>query len=346
MFITLAQIKATLGPLVVGEAGDLSVPIQSVRSLENPSAGCLLFVDNDKALVKALALEPAALLVATKLAGRIAEIPFPLLISPNVMLCVARIQKTHFSDVLPPATLIHPTAVIAPSAMLAPEVIVGPYAVIEEGVTIERGARIGAHCVIERNAHVGERTVLHPFVFIGWGCEIGADCEIKPHTALGGEGYGFAHDNQGHHHRIPQRGIVVIEDRVEIGSLCAIDRATFDQTRIGEGTKLDNQVHIAHNCTVGRNCLITAGLIIAGSSSIGNNVVMGGRVSVTDHVHIGNDIQLAGMTVITNDLAGPGSFGGYPVQPLRDFLRTTSSFAHMTNMRKQSLRILKHLGLS
>ncbi len=346
MFITLAQIKATLGPLVVGEAGDLSVPIQSVRSLENPSAGCLLFVDNDKALVKALALEPAALLVATKLAGRIAEIPFPLLISPNVMLCVARIQKTHFSDVLPPATLIHPTAVIAPSAMLAPEVIVGPYAVIEEGVTIERGARIGAHCVIERNAHVGERTVLHPFVFIGWGCEIGADCEIKPHTALGGEGYGFAHDNQGHHHRIPQRGIVVIEDRVEIGSLCAIDRATFDQTRIGEGTKLDNQVHIAHNCTVGRNCLITAGLIIAGSSSIGNNVVMGGRVSVTDHVHIGNDIQLAGMTVITNDLAGPGSFGGYPVQPLRDFLRTTSSVAHVTNMRKQSLRILKHLGLS
>ena len=257
-----------------------------------------------------------------------------------------RIQKAHFEEIPTPATLIHPTAVIAASAELAPEVIVGPYVVIEEGVIIGRGARIGPHCVVERNACLGARTVLCSFVSIGWACRVGDDFEIKSNTVIGGEGYGFAHDEKGHHHRIPQLGIVVIEDRVEIGSICTIDRATFDETRIGQGTQIDNQFHIAHNCTVGKNCLIICGLIIAGSLSIGNNVVFGGRVSITDHVHIGDDIQVAGTTVIMTDLAGPGSFGGYPVQPLRDFLRTTSSFSHVTNMRKQSQRILKHLSLS
>lgn len=346
MAITLEQIKETLGPLVVGEIGNLSVAIQGVKSLENPAPGFLLFLDNDKALQKVLDLKPTALLVSKKLAGKVAVVPFPVLISPNVMLCVARIQRTHFAQIPKPESQIHPTAVVSIAAELAPDVVVGPYSVIEDGVKIGSRSRIGAHCVLERNARIGERTVLHPFVFVGWGCQLGSDCDIKPNTVIGGEGYGFAHDEKGHHHRIPQMGIVVIEDRVEIGSVCAIDRATFHETRIGEGSKLDNQVHVAHNCTVGKNCLITAGLIIAGSSTIGNNVVIGGRVSVTDHVNIGDNIQLAGTTVITNDLAGPGAFGGYPVQPLRDFLRTTASFAHVTNMRKQSSRILKHLGLS
>ncbi len=346
MNITLARIRDTLGPLVIGDAGDLSVVVLGIKSLDDPTFGFLLFVDNEQALAKVLALKPTALLVSKKLAAQVTQTSCPVLISSNVMLCVARIQKTHFVEVAYPETQIHPTAVVAQSAELASEVVVGPYAVIEDEVSIGHGARIGAHCVIERGARIGARTILNPLVFIGRACRVGADCEIKPNTVIGGEGYGFAHDDQGHHHRIPQMGIVVIEDRVEIGSLCAIDRATFKETRIGEGTKLDNQVHVAHNCTVGKNCLITAGLIIAGSSTIGNNVVMGGRVSVTDHVNIGDDIQLAGVTVITNDLKGPGAYGGYPVQPLRDFLRTTASFAHVTKMRKQSRRILQHLGLS
>ncbi len=188
--------------------------------------------------------------------------------------------------------------------------------------------------MIERGARIGADTLLHAQVFVGWGCQVGARCEIHPHTTLGSDGYSYAHDEQGNHYKIPQVGIVVIEDDVEIGANCAIDRAAFDTTRIGSGTKLDNLCHIAHNCQIGRNVLLTAGFFVAGSSTIGDNFICGGRSTVTDHVKICANVQVAGLCAITKSITEPGAYGGHPLQPMKHYLRTTASLPHLPEIRK------------
>ncbi|MFN7826169.1 MAG: UDP-3-O-(3-hydroxymyristoyl)glucosamine N-acyltransferase [Pseudobdellovibrionaceae bacterium] len=240
---------------------------------------------------------------------------------------------------------IHPTAVIAGSARVAATAKIGPHCVIGEGAVIGEHSILGSHVVIENEAKVGQKTYLHPHVVIGASCEIGNDVEIHSHTTIGSDGYGYVSDPQGNHHKIPQIGKVVIEDRVEIGSSCAIDRATLHETRIGAGTKMDNLVHVGHNCKIGKNCLITAGFFIAGSSSIGDNCVTGGNVAIADHVNVTSKVQLGGRSTVTKDITEPGIYTGYPIEPLKDGLRTLASLPHLTGLRKQVAEIRKKLNL-
>ncbi|MBO9668547.1 MAG: UDP-3-O-(3-hydroxymyristoyl)glucosamine N-acyltransferase [Bdellovibrio sp.] len=243
-------------------------------------------------------------------------------------------------------TKIHPSAFIHPTAHLGQGVYAGPFAVIGEHARIDDGATIGAHTVVECYATVGAHTILHPQVFIGASCEIGAHCEIHPHTTIGADGFSFAMTKEGTHKKIPQIGKVVIGDHVELGANCAVDRAALTETRIGRGTKMDNFCHVAHNVIIGENNVFAAGFKIAGSSRIGNNCMFGGDAAVSDHVSIGDKVVIAGRAGVTNDVTQPGAYGGYPLEPLRDALKTLANMTQLTRIRKDMARVIKHLGLN
>jgi UDP-3-O-[3-hydroxymyristoyl] glucosamine N-acyltransferase len=329
-------------------SGSLDVEFSDIAPIEEPRRDTIVFLPTHGDIKKALESLATGLVISKK---RINEIPSTtgktILASKNVNLALAYASHNYFARD-PRKTVrerIHPSAVIAKTAKIAADSVIGANAVIGENVSIGRGTWIGANAVIEENSTIGENTLIHALVYIGWETRIGNHCEVKPHTAIGGEGYGYAQDENGHHHHIPQRGRVVLEDHVTIGSHCAIDRSTFGETRIGTGTKFDNHIHIAHNCRVGRHTLLTAGFKTAGSTSVGDHCVTGGNVSLKDHVKICDHVQLAGLTGVQHDITAPGAYGGHPIQPIKEYLKTLSLIKQLPEIKKNIQRILKHLGL-
>lgn len=267
--------------------------------------------------------------------------------TPSVQLAMAAIlplfdgKMNRFNQ----ATKIHPTAVVHETAHIGVGTALGPYVVIGEHAKVADHCTLGAHTVVEAYAEIGAHSLIHPQVFIGAHCVLGTHCEIHPHTTIGADGFSFAMAQDGTHKKIPQIGRVVIGNHVEMGASCAIDRAALTETVVGDGTKLDNFVHIGHNCSIGKDCVIAAGFKMAGSSSLGNNCMLGGGVDLSDHVHVTDKVMLAGRTGVTNDISKSGAYGGYPVEPLRDSLKTLANLMHLTRLRKDMARVIKHLGL-
>src|SRR5262249_27818175 len=192
----------------------------------------------------------------------------------------------------PIAVGIHPTAIVAPLARLAPGVGVGPYAVIGEDAHIGEGTQIGAHCVIGAGAWIGENCRLHPRVTLYRGVRIGNRVEVHAGSVIGSDGFGYAF-GEGRYWKCPQVGIVEIGDDVEIGANATIDRGSLDDTRIAEGVKLDNLVHVGHNVQIGVHSVIAAQTGISGSSTLGHHVVCGGQVGIADHCEL-QDGAIAG----------------------------------------------------
>jgi UDP-3-O-[3-hydroxymyristoyl] glucosamine N-acyltransferase len=240
----------------------------------------------------------------------------------------------------------HPTAVVHEAAIIGENVYLGPYCVVGSRAIIGEGCLIGAHAVIENGAKIGPRTIIHPQVFVGSGCEVGSDCEIHPHTSIGSDGFGYAVDPDGRSRKISHLGNVKIGDAVEIGSNSAVDRATLSSTYVRSGTKIDNFCHIAHNCDVGENGVLVAGFLMGGSSKVGRQFVAGGASVLTDHVTLGDNVVLAGRSTVTNDITKAGSYGGYPLQPLKDAMKTIATVGHLTEIRRNLNRVMRHLHLS
>ena len=240
----------------------------------------------------------------------------------------------------------HATAVIHESAVIGKNAVIGPYSVIGAEAVIGEDCMIGSHTVIENKARIGAGTILHPHVFVGSSCEIGRNCEVHPHTSIGSDGFGYAVDKSGKPRKIAQLGNVKIADDVEIGSNCAIDRATLTSTHVRSGTKLDNLCHIAHNCDLGENGLYTAGFMTAGSTKIGRQFVTGGQTVVAAHITVADNVVLAGRSAVTNDVTESGAYGGYPLQPLRDALRTAVNIGHLTRLRRDVRRVMTHLCMT
>lgn len=323
-----------------------SVTAKRASAAETAAPGDLVFAGKKDQLEAALQGAPAILVVDAKLA-----LPEPLpagirfFKTPHVGMAMATLLP-HFDRKLErfePG--IHPQSSIHPSAQLGKNVSVGPFAVIGARVHIGDGTRVGAGTVIEAGARIGANTILHPQVFIGAGCILGESCEIHPHTTIGSDGFSFTQDRARRQHKLPQLGIVILGDRVEVGANCAFDRAAFSETRIGSGTKFDNLCHVAHNVTIGEDGVFAGGFFVAGSSTIGDRFMCGGNVAVGDHVEVSNDVVLAGRSCTATDIPEPGAYGGFPVQPMKDYLKTLSSLPQLVTLRKDVARLLKHLGL-
>jgi UDP-3-O-[3-hydroxymyristoyl] glucosamine N-acyltransferase len=220
---------------------------------------------------------------------------------------------------------IHPTAVLHSSANLAQSVTVGPRAVIEENVEIGEGTFVGAGCVIGGNTKIGKNCLLYPNVTIYPGVQIGNGVIIHAGAVLGSDGFGYARDEStGHYEKFPQVGRLEIDDDVEIGANSTIDRGALDTTRIRRGTKIDNLVHIGHNCQIGEDVIIAAQTGLSGSITIENNVVLGGQAGIGEHARIEEGVMLGGQGgVLPNKiLRGKGiAFWGTPARPVREYLK-------------------------
>ena len=215
---------------------------------------------------------------------------------------------------------ISPKAHIEDDVKISDDVTIMPFAVIDKGAEIKSGAVIYPHVYIGQHAVIGEDTVIYSSATVREFCKVGKRCVIHSSAVIGADGFGFTTKN-GVHTKIPQVGNVIIEDDVEIGAHVGIDRATMGSTIIGHGTKIDNLVHIAHNCKIGANCLIVAQTGISGSTTVGNNVTFGGQVGTVGHITIGGNSVYAARSGISKNMP-EGFFGcGFPIQSHSDWLR-------------------------
>ena len=236
---------------------------------------------------------------------------------------------------LPPAG-VHPTAVVAPDAQLAADCSVGPLVVIESGVTVGAGTRLGAGAFLGTGVRVGVRCVLHPRVTVYPGARIGDRVILHAGVVVGSDGFGYVFA-EGKQVKFPQLGTIVIEDDVEIGSNSTLDRGSLGATVIGQGTKIDNLVQIAHNVKIGRHCIIVSQTGISGSTEVGDYVVMAGQVGVGDHARIEDRVVIGGQAgVLPGKIVRRGSVvWGTPSRPMGEFKKTIARLARLDALRRK-----------
>lgn len=313
--------------------------VERIGPLEDCRPGDIVFVNRSDYVEAVLERRPTAVVTTEELSPQFKQAGDLVVFSThNVNLAHALVRQRYadrdlFDDGW---ERIHPSAVIHESVEVPERTRIGPNSVIGRDVILGDFSVIMANCVIENGAHIGNHVVLHPGVIIGYDCRLGDHVIVKSNTVIGSDGFGFAMDERKKNHRIPQTGRVRLEDHVEVGSCCCIDRATYKETVIGEGTKLDNHCHIAHNVQIGRDCLLTAGLVVAGSTKIGNRVVASGQTGILDHLEVADDITLVHRAGVMQDLPEPGGiYAGLPTQPLNQYMRNTALLHRLTEMRNR-----------
>ena len=210
---------------------------------------------------------------------------------------------------------------------------ISPNASFGHNVTVGDNVTILPGCYVGDNVTIGSNTLLHANVTVYHNCVVGSDCIIHSSTVVGCDGYGFAHTKQGEHIKIYQNGNVVVEDNVEIGSSCTVDRSVFGSTVIGQGTKLDNQIHIGHNCELGQNVLMAAQSGLAGTTKLGRNVVMGGQSGATGHMSIGDFTTIYAKSVITKSVDG-GHYAGFPAVDVKLWRKMQAKLSSLTKRKK------------
>jgi len=306
---TLKEIAA----FVNGELlGDGAVLVSGINDIREAGSGELAFIRNskDEALIDST---KASCVIVPKDVKR----PFskPLIKVENPSIAFSKIIEYINPNNIPHPKGIHETAIISKSATLGKNVSVGPYVVISDKVSIGDNAVIYAFSYVGNNSKIGNDCIIYPHVVIRESIVIGNRVIIHPSSVIGSDGFGYDTQRDGTHFKIPQLGTVVIEDDVEIGACTTIDRARFNKTVIGRGSKIDNLCQIAHNVIIGPYCLLAAQAGISGSSGLGRNVVFGGQVGVADHVRLGDFIMVGGKTGVLKSFLQPKMIiFGYPAR--------------------------------
>lgn len=238
-----------------------------------------------------------------------------------------------------PAPGVDATALVAEQVELDPSASIGPYVVVEQGVRIGPGVELGAGCFIGRGTSIDAATLVSPQVHIGWGCSIGKRGYIHPGVVIGADGFGFHPGEQGWE-KVPQLGAVCIGDDVEIGANTTIDRGTLEDTLIGDGVKLDNQVHIGHNCRVGSRTVIAGCTGLSGSVVIGNDCLIAGGCGIADHVELVDGVTLLGMTGVTNSIKEPGTYASLsPLQPQQQWRKSAVRITQLDDIARRLKRL-------
>jgi UDP-3-O-[3-hydroxymyristoyl] glucosamine N-acyltransferase len=260
----------------------------------------------------------------------IADLPAPTLHSPQPrQALIELIRLFHPAAPAPPG--VDRTAVVAPDARVDPTAAIGPLCVVERGAAIGPGVRLHALVYVGAGVEIGEGTVVYSHVSLRPGVRIGRRVVIHPGAVLGADGFGFVFDG-GAHRKIPQVGGVLIEDDVEIGANTTIDRATFGDTVVGRGTKIDNLVQVGHNVVIGEHSLLAAQVGVGGSSQLGRGVVLGGQVGVADHITVGDGAIAGAQTGLAVSLASGEKVFGTPARPIMQAKRIWVSAARLPEL--------------
>lgn len=315
--------------------GEPTTIVSGVSSLEEAGPGDLSYVAADRFLRSALKSRAGAFVV-----GRpIPELTRPQIVVQNPAYAFAQIMQRFFTSPYRPRGIaeqvIRGTDVqIGPDVSIWPFVTLGNRVRVGARVTLYPGVFIGDDCLI------GDDTVLYPHVTVGERCTIGSRVIIHSGTVIGSDGFGYV-QHEGRHHKIPQLGAVTIEDDVELGANVTVDRATFGHTRIKRGTKVDNLVQIAHNVTIGEDCILVAQVGIAGSSTLGRHVMVGGQAGLSDHIEVGDRVLIAARSGVNRSLAPGQVVSGAPVMPHDISIKAQAVIPRLPELRAQ-LRALEH----
>ena len=299
MTFTLGELAQILGARL---EGDERIEISKLNEIQVAAPNELSFLSNSKYLKYAKTTQAAALIVPEDM-----DIDFPnVLRSSNPqqsMLKALELLNQHQRMIRPG---IHASAIVDPESIVPESVEIGPGVIIGKGVELGKDVILEGNVVVGDGSRIGSNCHLYPNVVLYQDSILGDQCIIHSGAVIGSDGFGFAVE-AGEIQKIPQTGNVILGDQVEIGANCAIDRGSIGPTTIGDGTKLDNLVHIAHNVHVGKNCFLTAQIAIAGSTSLGDRVQMGGQSGVVGHLKVGNDVSIATRGGVTRDIPdGPG----------------------------------------
>ncbi len=299
--ITLADIARHLD---IAFDGDADQPIRGLATLKEAEPDQIAFLAN-RAYLKDLTTTRAAAVLLHPEHGK--NCPVPRLEIDNPYLAYAKVSQL-FDPVKARDTIgIHPTAVVADDVVLGEDVSIQAHAVIESGVTLGARVVVGAGSMIGADTTIGEGSRLHANVTVCHGCVIGKRVILQSGCVIGGDGFGFAHDGAGWH-KIAQLGGVVLGDDVEVGSCSSIDRGALGDTLIGRDVKIDSQVQIAHNVTIGDHSALAGCVGIAGSTQVGKHCMLGGGVGLSGHLTICDGVQVTGMSLVTNSILEPGVY--------------------------------------
>jgi UDP-3-O-[3-hydroxymyristoyl] glucosamine N-acyltransferase len=326
---SLQQVASALGLRLVG---DPDSQVAGVASIESASVHDIVFVEDEKHMASALQSRAGA--VIAREFSISASSSKPVLLSDHPKLAFARAARFLQDAVVQKGDgNVHATAVIHPSAVIGSHVVVDAQAVISEGAQIGDGTQIGSGCAIGADVTIGRACVLYPNVTIYPGTKLGERVMVHAGAVLGSDGFGYVRDAKtGHYEKFPQVGRLVIEDDVEIGANATLDRGALDETRIRRGAKLDNLVHIGHNCQIGEDVVIAAQTGLSGSIVIENGAVLGGQVGIGEHARVGEGVMLGGQAGVLPHkiLRGRGiPFWGTPAQPLRQYLKQLATLARL-----------------
>jgi len=330
---------AEIAELVDGRlTKDGHITITGAGSLEHAREGEITYIDRAELMSEADSSRASAF-IAPKNAARGRK---PMILTEDPRLAFSKVLEVFAPK---PRTYpgVHPMAVVDESAKLGDSVSIGAHAYVGENAEIGDGVVIYPTAYVGNEARIGDGCVIYPQVYLGDRCLLGNRVVLQPGASVGGDGFGYVQEN-GHQKKIPQVGTVIIEDDVEIGANCTVDRATLGATKIGRGTKIDDHVHVAHNVLIGEDCLICGQVGISGSARIGNRVIMAGQVGVNDHITIGDDIVIGGQAGVFSDLPEPGYYSGYPARPHNHSLRVLAATHKLPELLKRIKEIEKTLG--
>ena len=321
-------------------AGDGETQVERIANLENADEGEISYVENEKLFAAAAESKASCLIVKEGLAEK-----FPdrtLIEVSNPKLAFSLIGAALHPPVRREPT-IHPTAVIAENADIALTAYVGPNVYVGESTRVGAFTRLEAGVVLGASVRVGEDCVLHPNVVLYDGVSIGNRVILHAGVCLGADGFGYVRHDLGYQ-KFPQIGTVVIEDDVEIGAHTCVDRAALGRTRIGRGTKLDNMVHVGHNCDIGERVVIAAQTGISGSVVIEDDAVIGGQVGFGDHTRVLSGAVIGSKAgILPGKIVRPGVWWGIPVQPLDEYKRINAHMNRLPQMRDEVKRLRAEL---
>jgi UDP-3-O-[3-hydroxymyristoyl] glucosamine N-acyltransferase len=332
---TVKEIAEYLGGVVLGDGDAI---ITALGTIETAGSDALTFLANPKYASKVADTSAGAVLMspgAERYGRTVIEVA-------NPYLCFAKLLTLFYAK--PPAAFgVLPSAIVSdtatigegstvfPGACIGNNVVVGSRTVIYSGAVFYNDVVIGDDCVIHANAVVRER------------CRLGNRCVLQPGAIIGSDGFGYAPDGSGYY-PIPQIGIVVLEDDVEIGANSCIDRAAIEETRICRGTKLDNLVQIAHNCHVGEDCMIVSQVGISGSTRIGNHVTLAGQVGVAGHLTIGDNVLVGAQSGVPSSLAANAAYSGTPTMPHKEWLKSAMVVPRLPEMKRSVSALEKRVA--
>jgi UDP-3-O-[3-hydroxymyristoyl] glucosamine N-acyltransferase len=318
--------------------GDETWRIEGLAPLEAAAANKITFLANTKYASKVAETGAGAVLMAPGGEGygrNVIEVA-------NPYLAFAKLLTLFYVQPHPPLGVL-PEAVIGIGVSLGEDISVYPGAIIGDNVTIGDGCIIHSGAVIYCGVTIGDDTTIHANAVVRERCRIGSRCVLQPGAVIGSDGFGYAPDGSSYY-PIPQIGIVVLEDDVEIGANTCIDRAALDVTLIRRGTKLDNLVQIAHNCQIGEDCMIVSQVGISGSTRIGNHVTLAGQVGVAGHLAIGDNVLVGAQSGVPGSLPANAAYSGTPAIPHKNWLKSMAVVSNLPDLRKTVTTLEKRIA--